>query len=301
MSHNKQITLDDINEQFITPTLESMNYHFKVFTSVGEYQSPKAYNNARRGVINALIEATDSDISILGGGIQAIAMNISIRFLLPINDEIDGEYDMDGGYSFVDGFRQDLSDAFSTSDKITFELKEEDGRTRHFVGAVSVGFPIGGELLQRQGIGKSFEYTCYIQVAYLEDAINSRDVEFFLGQDSRPIPYTAFSISRKNTLSANTYSNSINGLSKVFAENSTYGIDISMPAIDRSRPTGELINDYISKKANSNDPFQLRIVRSNVEESAEMFIFGEVIENGAGAENVSWQVSFVPYIEAEDD
>jgi hypothetical protein len=39
----------------------------------------------------------------------------------------------------------------------------------------------------------------------------------------------------------------------------------------------------------------------NGAESTETVIFGEVIENGAGTENVSWQVSFVPYIEAEDD
>ena len=293
-----QITINEINEQFILPVLGNMPYKFKVFTSTGEYQSPKSYKNLRSGVINALVETTDSDIALLGGGIRAVAMNISIRFLLPADDTT-----ADGDYTFVEGFREDLSDAFTTSNKIELE-SEKDGVITHYVGAVSVSIPIGGELLQRQGTGKSFEYTCYVQIAFLENAINSQDIQFYLGGDTVPIPYTTFSISRKNTLSANLYSTSTNGLSKVFAENSTYGIDLAMPAISANASvTGAIINKYIScdKDTSTNAPYKLIIKRDNVNSEPIDVIFGEVVETGAGAENVSWQVSFVPYIEAEDD
>ena len=45
----------------------------------------------------------------------------------------------------------------------------------------------------------------------------------------------------------------------------------------------------------------LRITIINGVEYTQEVIFGEVITNGAGMENVSWQVSFVPYISAEDE
>ena len=293
----RQITLNDIKDQFIMERLRELPYNFRVFVSTGAYQAPTSYNNFRKGKINTLIESTDSDISLLGGGIRAVAMNISMRFLLPVDDTT-----LDGDYSFVDSFREDLSNAFAQSNRI--ELTLDDGeKDKHYIGAVSVSFPIGGELLQRQGIGKSFEYTCYLQVAFLENAINSQDIQFYLGWDEHSIPYTTFSISRKNTLSANLYSTSTNGLSQVFAENSTYGIDLAMPAISSSASvTGAIINEYIlcDKETSANKPYKLRI-KHNGKDSTMDVIFGEVVENGAGAENVSWQVSFVPYIEAEDD
>lgn len=296
----KQITLKDIKDQFIMDHLSEMPYRFKVFTNTGAYQSTKSFKNSLYGTINTLIEATDSDISLLGGGIRAVAMNISMRFMLPINDEETESFGMEGTYAFAENFREELSNAFAMSDRMELTL-DDNGTERHFIGAVAAGFPIGGELLQRQGIGKSFEYTCYLQVAFLENAINSRDVQFYLDGDTVPIPYTSFSVSRKNTLSANLYSNSTSGLSRVFAENSTFGIDLAMPAIAASAgPTGAAINSYLLRTANANKPYTLRIERDGVDKT-ETVIFGEVVENGAGTENVSWQVSFVPYIEAEDE
>lgn len=298
MTIKKKITLSDIKNQFIWPALSTMPYRFKLFVSTGAYQNPKNYRNLRVGQINGLIEATDSDISLLGGGIRAVAMNISMHFLIPVDDTT-----ADGDFSFVEAFRESLSEAFTTANKITLTLNDGTAYKQTFIGAVSVGFPIGGELLQRPGIGKSFEYTCYIQIAFLENAINSSDVQFYLDGDTKPIPYTTFSISRRNTLTANLYSNTTNGVSKVFAENSTFGVDLAMPAISASAGvTGEAINKYIScdKDTSANAAHTLRMVRGT-EDNTETVIFGEVIENGAGTENASWQVSFVPYIEAEDD
>lgn len=296
MAIKKKITLSDIKNQIIWPALSTMPYRFKLFVSTGAYQNPKNYRNLRVGQINGLIEATDSDISLLGGGIRAVAMNISMHFLIPVDDTT-----ADGDFSFVEAFRESLSEAFPTADKTTLTLNAGTANEKNFIGAVSVGFPIGGELLQRPGIGKSFEYTCYIQIAFLENAINSSDVQFYLDGDTTPIPYTTFSISRRNTLTANLYSNTTNGVSKVFAENSTFGVDLAMPAISASASvTGTAINEYIMRVSGANKAHSLRMVR-NGEEKTETVIFGEVIENGAGTENVSWQVSFVPYIEAEDD
>ena len=288
-----KITLTDIKKQFIEDRLSELPYRVRVFVSTSAYQNPKNYNNLRAGSINALIEATDSDISFLNGGIRAVAMNISIRFLLPVDDAANA----DGDFSFIDRFRDELSNVFT--DTNTIVLEKDD---KHFIGAVSVGLPMGGELLQRQGIGKSFEYTCYIQIAFLENAINSSDVKFYLGDDvdnNYPIPYTTYSISRKNTLTANLYSTTTNGVSQVFAENSTFGVDIAMPAVT-SGVIGQAVYNFLTRNASANQSYTLTMERNGAK-TTEQVIFGEVIENGSGTENVSWQISLVPYIEAEDE
>lgn len=291
-----KITLKEIKEQLIIPALENTSYRYKVYANAGAYEKSKQIRNLRIGTVNTLIETTDSNIALLGGGINAVAMNIRIMFLIPLGDEVD-----DGVYSIVEDFREQLSVAFSTAKRITLVLNKGTTEEITFIGALSVGFPVGGTLMQRQGIGNSYEYTCYLEIAFLENAVNSSDVYFYLDGDTTPIPFTTFTISRKNTLTANLYSSSNNQASQTFAENSTFGVDLAMPAISSTASiTGKSINDYILGVSSANTPHSLKTVINGVEYT-ETVIFGEVVTNGAGMENVSWQVSFVPYISAEDE
>ena len=286
-----KITLKEIKNDVIWPALRSTSFRYKLFSSVGAYQRSVSVANLREGWVHALVETTDSDIALLGGGINAVAMNVRIMFLIPVDDDAN----VDGEFNIVERFREELSDAFSMAKRV--EIKA-NGKT--YVGAVSVGLPIGGQLLQRQGIGKSFEYTCYLEIAFLENAVNSSDVHFWLDEDEHEIPFTTFSFSRKNTLTANLYSSDSNQESKTFAENSTLGVDLAMPAIAYDAGvTGQAINDYLLGISPANKPHTLK-VKVNGAVKTETVIFGEVIASGGGLENVSWQVSFVPYIEAEE-
>jgi hypothetical protein len=299
METKKKITIKEIREQVIEPALSNTSYKYRVFASTGAYQRAIVAKNYRQGIINALIETTDSDIALLGGGINAVAMNIRIMFLIPVDDTTTSE----GDFAIVDNFREELSQAFSMASRVDLTLGEGDNK-QHFVGAVSVGLPIGRQLLQRPGIGKSFEYTCYLEIAFLENAINSADITFYLDEDydnEKAIPCTTFSFNRKNTLTANLYSNDASQASKTFAENSTFGVDLAMPAIQSGASAiGKAVNEYLMGDAPANTPHTLYIKTSSAVKE-EKVIFGEVVTNGGGTENVSWQVSFVPYIEAEDE
>ena len=301
METKKKITINEIREQVIIPALSNTSFSYKVFANTGEYQKAFTSKNYHEGKINTLMEIIDSDIALLGGGINAVAMNIRIMFLIPVDDAATAEND----YSIVERFREELSEAFSTATKVELVLNDDDEKNQqHFIGAISVGLPIGGQLLQRQGIGASFEYTCYLEIAFLENAINSADVTFYLDEDygnDKPIPCTTFSFNRKNTLTANLYSSQANQASKTFAENSTFGVDLTMPAIQMSASKiGEAVNNYLMGLSSANTPYTLylKIGDKTIEEEV---IFGEVVTNGGGTENVSWQVSFVPYIDAEDE
>ena len=292
MASERSITIADIRDQYIMDALSGTSYRYKVFVNTGAYEKSRQSGRLRIGTINALLELTDSDVVLLGGGLKAVAMNVTLSFLLPVDDDVS----TDGSYEMVENFRSELSEVFGSSKRL--ELKV-NGKT--YVGAVSAALPIGGELEQRQGIGKSIEYVCYLEFAYLENAINSSDVQFYLDDDSNPIPYTSFSFSRKPTLTANLYSSSTNGASQTFAENTVFGVDLSLPAIDPSAGgAGETIFNYVTNISNANVPHVLTIKIGGTTKQ-ETVIFGEVSMDGSGIENASWRVSFVPYIPAEDD
>lgn len=295
METKNKITIKEIKEQVVMPALESTSFRYKVFTNVGEYRRSATYKNFKLGFVNALMETTDSDIALLGGGIQAVAMNIRITFLIPVDDT-----DLEGEYPISEKFRDQLSNALSTAERI--QIKSSEGTT--YIGAMSVGLPMGGQLLQRQGIGKSFEYTCYLEIAFLENAINSSDILFYFGEDTTPIPCTTFSFNRKNTLTANLLSQTSSQESKTFAENSTFGVDLSMPAIapNSGSAIGDAVHSYLMGETPANTPYELTIkINGTEKEFKETVIFGEVVTNGGGTENVAWQVSFVPYMPAEDE
>ena len=292
------ITIDNIKEQYIEPALNKLPYHFHVFTDEGAYKKAVRNKNVRKSIINAIMTVTESDIALLGGGLKASAMNISIRFLIPVPDEC---FDEDGNYvaeySYVDTFRDRLSSVISTSAKI--ELADDDGTT--YIGAAACGFPLSGELAQRQGIGYSFEYTCYLEVAYIKNAVNSSDVVFYLDNTSEVIPCSGFAIGRNSTLSANLMSDSQNGQSGVYSENSVFTIDLTMPAtLPTDSDYSMAMFEYLMGSSNMNEEHTLRIVYNGTPTNISVII-AKVVDSGEGAANVSRQVSFVPLLEAEDD
>lgn len=301
MTNVNDITIKDIKEQYIAVALAKMPYRFKVFTDIGAYVKSMLVKNKQKSTINACLQTTDSDVLLLGGGLKAVAINCSLRFLIPVPDEsINNNGEFDGDYGFVNEFRERLAGVFATSDKL--ELKSANGKT--YVGGVSSGFPIGGELAQRQGIGYSYEYTCYLEFAYLANALNASDVKFFLDNDPVAIPYTQYTISREATLTANIFSTSTIGESQTYAENTVLGINLSLPAIDpSSSPSAKTIYNYLLglDNENANTPHKLIIKYGTNENLTLTVIFGKVADAGEGISNVSRQISFVPYVEAEDN
>ena len=292
-----EIKLNDIKNQYVLRALSGVPYRFKVFTDAGKFQRSLRAKNTRISYVNSLLQLTESDVLLLGGGLRAVAMNLTLTFLLPIPNEV---YDENGeitDFQFVEEFRNALYGVFATSEKIQLTA---EGKT--FVGGVSTTFPTVGELSQRQIVGQSIEYICYIEIAYLANALNSSDVKFYLDGDTVAIPYTTYSITRESTLSANTFSQNVNGEGKTYAENTVLGIDISLPAIEpSSSPTANLLYLFLMGKVNPNTPHNLLIEYGGERNETIQVIFGKVKDGGEGVSNVSRTISFVPYLETEDE
>jgi hypothetical protein len=284
-------------DQYILPALQKLPYRFKVFVSSGAYKSAYQKGNLRAGTINALCSTTNSEIVVLGGNIPAVAVNMTLRMLVPIPDETNEENE----YAFLDELRENLIKVFGTSSALNLSV---DGVS--YVGAVFAGYPMDGELLQRQKIGKSFEYTVYFQFSYLQNAVNSTAVTFHLDGETTPLPVTSWSFSRRNTLSASLLSSSLNGESQTYGENSTFGVDLSLPMINPANGAGVALWAYLSgynangTESNNNTPHTLKIQFTPDFSIEKQYVFGEVSVTGGGTDNVSAKISFVPYLEAED-
>lgn len=293
------IRLKDIREQYIVPALQNKPYRFKVFSNAGAYRKTVLENKVRRGVINALLEVTDSDIILLGGGLKASALNVTLTFLVPVPDEAtsDKSADYGGNYTFLDDFRDMLTDTFATTGRTT--IIGSDGFA--YTGGVTATFPLLGEYLQRQQIGKSIEYVCYLQFTYLKGGVNASDVQFYLDGDRTAIPYTSFSIARKNTVAAALLSNANNGEATAYAESSNFAVDLSLPAIlpTESNITGKAIFNFLMGIDDGNTPHTLKINYAGTEKTKTV-IFSEASNEGSGVENVAARISFIPYMPAEN-
>lgn len=292
------IKLKDIRDQYITPMLSKLKYRFKIFSTVGSYVKVRSFGRMREGVINSLLQVTDTDIIQLGGDFKAAAVNVTLSFLLPVPDTVtEATTDGYGGeWDFVEDFRDALATTFATTDKLVLT---SGGKT--YVGGVTGTFPTTGELLLRQGIGQSVEYVCYLQFTYLAGGVNSRDVQFYLDGDDTPIPYTRFMIARKNTVSSALLSNANQSEASCYAESSSFGVDLSLPAIDpTSGKTAETIFNYLMGFEDANKPHTLEISYGNMQTIEKTVIFGEVSNEGETVQNVAAKISFIPYMQAED-
>lgn len=289
------IKLKDIREQYIIPALSNLGYRFKIFSTIGSYVKVREFGRLREGIINTLLQVTETDIIQLGGDFKASAVNVTLSFLLPVPDTVT-EATMDGyggEWDFVEKFRDEIASTFATTDKLVLT---SGGKT--YVGGVTGSFPMTGELLQRQGIGQSVEYVCYLQFTYLAGGVNSRDVQFYL-DGGEAIPYTRFMIARKNTVSSALLSNSTNGEAVCYAESSSFGVDLSLPAIDTSNSTGLKIFNYLMGLENDNEPHTL-VIKYGSHSIEKTVIFGEASNEGETVQNVAAKISFIPYMQAED-
>lgn len=293
-----EITITDL-KNYISEQLKPIPYRIKIFTDVGKYVQSKRVANVRKNTINSILRITDSDVLRLGGGMQAVAMDLTLTVLVPVPDEaMDENGELNGDYTFITDFRDSLEKVFATSDM--FKMTTASGKM--YAGGFSASFPMSGELEQRQSIGYSLEYTCYFQFSYLASAINASEVLFYLDGDTTPIPYTGFSIERDSTLTANVYSNTTNGESAAYVENTVLGVRLNLPAIEPSaNTTAQTLYNVLMGVEMANTPHTLSIIYGTGNSETLTVIVSKVMDSGEYVSNVSRSITFVPYISAEDE
>ena len=276
------ITLDQLKDNYIMPVLNSTPFRFMVFTDAGDYRAPERRKNTVTEYINGLFTLTQSEIQKLGAGLTAVAITTNLRFLVPCDHDPDHK----GELQMVQQIRDALSEAFSQNVKLSIV---SDGKT--YVGGVSYSLPAAELRNLQQGIGDSLEYVCTVTFAYLENAVNASDIKIRI--DGTEVPYIGFLFTRRINPSADLYRGTASGEASVYAESSTFTIDLEIPASNNSAVSTEILR-HITGIVSADKPHLVRIDIGD-DWFAKTMIFGECTASGAGVSNVVYKVSLLPY------
>lgn len=283
------ITLDQLKDNYVMPLLNSTPFKFMIFTDAGNYRHPDRRKNTVTEYINGLFSLSQSEVQRLGGGLTAVALVTNIKLLIPCGDNSDTSYT--GELRIVQQIRDALSEVLSQNVKLSIT---SDGKT--YVGGVSYTLPSAELRNLRQGIGDSLEYSFSITFAYLENALNATDVKILI--DGAEIAYTSFLLTRRINPSADLYKNSTNGEAKAYAENSTFTIDLEMPALSDSPPSLTILNRILGiTSVNTSHTVVLTI--GDITTQTFNMMFGECSASGAGVSNIVYKVSLLPFAAQE--
>lgn len=283
------ITLDQLKDNYITPVLQKTELPFIVFTDAGDWKNAFRRKNTVTEYINGLFQLTQSEIQNLGGGVTAYALVTSLSFLVPCGDEPDPDHT--GELQFVQTVRDALSSAFSNNTKLKVTI---DGK--EYVGGVAYSLPAADLRALRPYAADSLIYTCSITFSYLENAVNSSDVTIMV--DGETIAYTRFAFGRAISPSADLFAESTNGEATVYAENSTFSIDLESPASSTSAFSSAVLN-YIMGVFAVNTPRAVSVKLGETDIRTMTMILGECSAHGESVSNLVYKISLIPYVERE--
>ena len=292
------ITIDNIKDQYILPTLAETGFSFNIVTDVGDYQKNRRNRNTATNIINGLLMLTQSEIQPLSNGLSAIAYQAMITFLIPLDDAEVNEYPS------VTAFRNALSSAFSKSAKIA--VTDNEGKA--YEGGVVYSLPAVGQRNQRDMAGDSVTYTCTISVAFLQGALNISD--FALIIDNEHVAFSSIRITRTPVLMADLLSSNQNAGSSTYAESAAFKIEFAVPALNNNTFSANVLNNIFGSKS-ANAPMQVSLARFDGVDDMEgepiyeylysgQMIFAGCEMSGSGVSNVGFNVSLVPYTESEE-
>ena len=302
------ITIDDIKEQYIMKVLEETGYAFNIVTDVGDFEKAKRNRNSVSAPINGLLMLTSSEVQQLNGGMAAIGYQSMLTFIIPIGDgdyavtEENGNNEIkpvNNEFPNVTAFRNKLSAVLSKSQKIA--VTDSEGKV--YEGGISYSLPAVGQRNQRDAVGDSVTYTCTIGVAFLENAVNSSDLELYI--DGERVAFTNIRITRTPALIPDLLSGAnAKAESKAYAESAMFKIEFSVPML-KGVSYSNSITKYVlgDEGANTVHTVGLRVPLTVLEEEdynqGHKMIFAGGEFSGSGVSNVLCNISLTPYTAPE--
>lgn len=274
--------LEKLKEEYIDEVLSNSGLPFAVFTDTGDFEKAVRKGNAVTEYINGLLTVSGSSVEYAGEQ-EIVGISTELKFLVRVDDDKNA----DGSFDNIVSFREMLSHAFS-SVKPKFNVTEGE-KTYTVVAAYSL--PETGTRMQRPMLGDSLSYSCTVYFAYLSNAINATDVKITI--DGEEVNFLAVGFSRRPSIIANLFTDSVNGESTAYAESAGFVIDLTMPAFVSAM--GGIISDYILGVSDANTQHIVTLTYGNGTSITKTMIFGDSNGSGQGIENLRYTVSLIPY------
>ncbi|AWW06102.1 MAG: hypothetical protein [Caudoviricetes sp.] len=215
-------------EQGLNKTLNNPEIQFKIWAEAGEYKKPERDGNVITHYIlgNLRTSASANDATDLVMGVNGLSLDFKVPIVPPRTNATQTATELqkikDGQYPFLTYITNAFNNYFQKAWADT--LYDQSG------AKYSVGFQAGVALTGNAEIavqyGQSVDFNVYIEVYFIQDGINSKDVKIYF--DGELVPYKALRFGRTPVLEQDIKSTSL--VSKSIVTSTAFAIDIDFPA-----------------------------------------------------------------------
>ena len=278
---------------------------FTIKADAKNFEKSLRIGNNVKEKINELLTLQSSDVSNLTDGSMFATMSCRLQVIFRLkgneNDEDTEIIDPDthqvvdvieGNYTKIERVRNILSAAFQTN---TQEVMT-DSASKNYLVCTLYQFIETGDRAQVQILGDSMSFTAYISYMFVENGVNTHDIEYRL--DGNIIPFQTNTTYRTPTMDANVYADSTNGAVKNISSQSIFSVSFQLPAL-RNNVTRLMFDWLFGGDLNVVHILYIKYLTSAEDYTEKHYLvcFGENNESGETIKNIGQTMTLVECID----
>ncbi len=236
-------------ENGLNKTLGNPEIQFKIWADAGEYKKPERDGNVITNYIlgNLRTSTSANDATDLVMGVNGLSLDFKIPVQAPKTNATQTAAELqkiqDGQYPYLAYITNALNGYFQKAWADTLY----DGSGAKYSVAFQAGTAVTGNAEIAARYGLSVDFNVYIEVYFIQDGINSKDVKIYF--DGESVPYQALRFGRSPMLESEVYAGSL--VSKNIATSTAFSIDVDFPANNVDLLSREVIDYLLNGKINS--------------------------------------------------
>ncbi len=235
-------------ENGLNKTLGNPEIQFKIWADAGEYKKPERDGNVITHYIlgNLRTSTSANDATDLVMGVNGLSLDFKIPVQAPRTNATQTAEELqkiqDGQYPYLAYITNALNGYFQKAWADTLY----DGSGAKYSVAFQAGTAVTGNAEIAARYGQSVDFNVYIEVYFIQDGINSKDVKIYF--DGEPVPYQALRTSRAAQLDREVTAGEL--ISKNVATTTAFSLDFEFPA-NSDKATSETFNYLINGEPNT--------------------------------------------------
>lgn len=214
-------------ENGLNKTLGNPEIQFKIWADAGEYKKPERDGNVITHYIlgNLRTSTSANDATDLVMGVNGLSLDFKIPVQAPKTNATQTAEELqkiqDGQYPFLTYITNALNGYFQKAWADTLY----DGSGAKYSVAFQAGAAVTGNAEIAARYGQSVDFNVYIEVYFIQDGINSKDVKIYF--DGELVPYKALRFGRSPIIEQDVYAKSL--VTKSIVTSTAFAIDIEFP------------------------------------------------------------------------
>ncbi len=236
-------------EEGLNAQMPNDEIKFKIWADAGEYQKPERDGNIITHYIlgNLCTSSSANDATDLVMGVNGLSLDFKIPVQAPRTNATQTAAELqkikDGQYPFLTYITDILNTYFQ---KAWADTLSDDNGAKYSVG-FQAGLALTGNVELAAKYGQSVDFNVSIEVYFIQDGINSKDVKIYF--DGELVPYQALRFGRSPMIESDVYAGSL--VSKNITTSTAFAIDIDFPANNTDFLSQEVINYLLNADANT--------------------------------------------------